>query len=300
MDFRRLSYFVAVAEELHFGRAATRLGIAQPPLSRQIAQLESDLGVLLFDRSRSQIRRTQAGDALFKRGREIMDQVERAEREVRRIGEGAAGRLRIAFVGTASHGVLPELIREFRNAYPDIELALSAMNNAELKTALIARQIDVAFARPELVDDEIRCFPFHEEPLILAIPAESELAEVEILHLSELKRETFVLYPRRPRPSFADQITDVCKKEGFIPYKEVLAQDFQSAISLVSVGVGIALVPRSVSLSPRHGVAYRDYVGHNPGTTISFAMRQDNQGVHSQNFASLARSFARKIQKEGR
>lgn len=256
--------------------------------------------MLLFDRSRSQIRRTQAGDALLKRGRDIMDQVERAEREVRRIGEGAAGRLRIAFVGTASHGVLPELIREFRNAYPDIELALSAMNNAELKTALIARQIDVAFARPALVDDEIRCFPFHEEPLILAVPAESDLARAEVPRLSDLKRETFVLYPRRPRPSFADQILDVCKKEGFIPAKEVLAQDFQTAISLVSVGVGIALVPRSVSLSPRHGVVYRDYDGHNPGTTISLAVRQDNQGIHTQNFATLAKSFARKIQKDGR
>ena len=300
MDFRRLYYFLTVAEELHFGRAATRLGIAQPPLSRQIAQLEADLGVQLFDRSRSQIRRTQAGDALLKRGRDIMDQVERAEREVRRIGEGAAGRLRIAFVGTASHGVLPELIREFRNAYPDIELALSAMNNAELKTALIARQIDVAFARPALIDDEIRCFAFHEEPLILAVPAESDLSRAETLRLAELKRETFVLYPRRPRPSFADQILDVCKKEGFIPAKEVLAQDYQTAISLVSVGVGLALVPRSVALSPRHGVVYREYEGHNPGTAISCAMRQDNQGVHSQNFTALARSFARRLQKEGR
>ncbi|MEN9059675.1 LysR substrate-binding domain-containing protein [Ponticoccus litoralis] len=300
MDFRRLSYFVAVAEELHFGRAATRLGIAQPPLSRQIAQLEAGLGVLLFDRSRSQIRRTRAGDALLKHGRNILDQVERAEREVRRIGEGAAGRLRIAFVGTASHGVLPELIREFRNAYPDIELALSAMNNAELKTALIARHIDVAIARPALEDEEIRCFPLHEEPLILAVPVESDLARAERLRLADLKRETFVLYPRRPRPSFADNILDLCKKEGFIPAKEVLAQDFQTAISLVSVGVGLALVPRSVSLSPRHGVVYRDYDGHNPGTTISLAMRQDNQGVHSQNFASLAKNFARRLKKDGR
>ena len=300
MDFRRLTYFVAVAEELHFGRAATRLGIAQPPLSRQIGQLETDLGVQLFDRSRSQIRRTQAGEALLKRGRDILQQVERAEREVRRIGEGVAGRLRITFVGSASHGVLPELIRAFRNTYPDIELALSAMNNAELKTALIARHIDVAFARPALMDDEIRCFTFHEEPLVLAVPADSELARADTLELGALKRETFVLYPRRPRPSFADHILDICKKGGFIPANEVLAQDFQTAISLVSVGVGISLVPRSVSLSPHHGVVYRDYEGHNPGTTISFAMRQDNQGVHSQNFMSLTKSFAHKIRKEGR
>lgn len=300
MDFRRLTYFVAVAEELHFGRAANRLGIAQPPLSRQIAQLESDLGVQLFDRTRSQVRLTQAGDTLLQRGRDILSQVDRAEREVRSVGEGAAGRLRIAFVGTASYGVLPELIREFRSSYPDVELALSAMNNAELKTALIARHIDVAFGRPAITDDEIRGFPFHAEPLILAVPANSELAERDVLPLAELKRETFVLYPRRPRPSFADHILEVCKKEGFIPASEVLAQDFQTAISLVSVGVGIALVPHSVSLSPRHGVVYRAYDGHNPGTTLSLAVRQDNQGVHTQNFTTLARKFARKVQIESR
>lgn len=300
MDFRRLTYFVAVAEELHFGRAANRLGIAQPPLSRQIAQLESDLGVQLFDRSRSQVRLTQAGETLLLRGGDILAQVERAEREVRCIGEGAAGRLRIAFVGTASYGVLPELIREFRGRYPDVELALSAMNNAELKSALIARHIDVAFARPAIFDDEIRVFPFHEEPLTLAVPENSELAEQDRLPLAELKRETFVLYPRRPRPSFADHILEICKKEGFIPANEVLAQDFQTAISLVSVGVGISLVPRSVSLSPRHGVVYRAYEGFNPGTPVSLALRQDNQGVHTQNFVTVAKSFARKIQKASR
>ena len=212
MDFKRLTYFVAVAEELHFGRAAARLDIAQPPLSRQIAQLEAELGVQLFDRSRSQIKRTQAGDALLIRARDILERLDRTKREVKRIGEGAAGRLRIAFIGSASYGVLPELIRTFRSEYPDVELALSALNNAELKTALIERQIDIAFARPALEDDEIRCELIHQEPLILAVPAESDLAESDVLKLAELKRETFVLYPRRPRPSFADYVLEICKK----------------------------------------------------------------------------------------
>ena len=212
MDFKRLTYFVAVAEELHFGRAAARLDIAQPPLSRQIAQLEAELGVQLFDRSRSQIKRTQAGDALLVRARDILERVDRTIREVKCIGEGAAGRLRIAFIGSASYGVLPELIRTFRSEYPDVELALSALNNAELKTALIERQIDIAFARPALEDDEIRCDLIHQEPLILAVPAESDLAERDELTLAELKRETFVLYPRRPRPSFADYVSGVMQE----------------------------------------------------------------------------------------
>lgn len=299
MDFRRLTYFVAVAEELHFGRAAIRLGISQPPLSRQIGQLEEDLGVLLFDRSRSQIRRTQAGDALLNRARDILERVDGTEREIRRIGEGAAGLLRLAFIGSASHGVLPGLIREFRTKYPDIELALSAMNNAELKTALIERHIDLAIPRPRLEDDEIRCFSIHEEPLILAVPAESALARAEVVALTDLKRETFVLYPRRPRPSFADHILTVCAKAGFIPASEVLAQDYQTAIALVSVGVGISMVPQSVASSPHHGVVFRGYEGHNPGTSISVAIRQDNQGIHEQNFIALAKAFSRKSRAAG-
>ncbi|TIQ79311.1 MAG: LysR family transcriptional regulator, partial [Mesorhizobium sp.] len=122
MDFKRLSYFLAVAEELHFGRASARLGIAQPPLSRQIAQFEREIGAALFDRSRSQIRLTQAGELLLERAREILERVDQTEREVMRIGQGVAGRLRIAFVGTATFGVLPNIIRAFRAAHPDIEL----------------------------------------------------------------------------------------------------------------------------------------------------------------------------------
>lgn len=297
MDFKRLTYFVAVAEELHFGRAAARLDIAQPPLSRQIAQLEAELGVQLFDRSRSQIKRTQAGDALLVRARDILERLDRTKREVKRIGEGAAGRLRIAFIGSASYGVLPELIRTFRSEYPDVELALSALNNAELKTALIERQIDIAFARPALEDDEIRCELIHQEPLILAVPAESPLANHDILNLAELKRETFVLYPRRPRPSFADYVLDICKKEGFIPSSEVLAQDYQTAIALVSVGVGISVVPQSVSQSDRHGVVFRPFEGSNLGTAISLAVRRDNQSVHTNQFVTVAQKFARRVKK---
>tara|TARA_R110000787_G_scaffold21186_2_gene62815 strand:- start:3918 stop:4841 length:924 start_codon:yes stop_codon:yes gene_type:complete len=297
MDFKRLTYFVAVAEELHFGRAAARLDIAQPPLSRQIAQLEAELGVQLFDRSRSQIKRTQAGDALLIRARDILERLDRTKREVKRIGEGAAGRLRIAFIGSASYGVLPELIRTFRSEYPDVELALSALNNAELKTALIERQIDIAFARPALEDDEIRCELIHQEPLILAVPAESDLAESDVLKLAELKRETFVLYPRRPRPSFADYVLEICKKEGFIPGSEVLAQDYQTAIALVSVGVGISVVPQSVSQSDRHGVVFHPFEGGNLGTAISLAVRRDNQSVHTNQFVTVAQKFARKVKK---
>lgn len=296
MDIRRLNYFVAVAEEMHFGRAASRLGIAQPPLSRQIAQLETDLGVLLIDRSRSQIRLTQAGEVLLERARDVIDRLERAEREIKRIGEGVSGRLRVAFVGSATYGILPQVIREFRAVYPEVELALSASNNAELKRALIQREIDIAVARPSLDDEEIKSDPFHHESLILALPDTSPCLQKPSIQLKALKAETFVLYPRRPRPSFADYIIKVCQDAGFIPKSQVMAQDYQTAISLVSVGVGVSLVPESVSLSERAGVVYRRYEGTNPGTSLSLNYRRDNRMPHLFNFLKVARNVARRPQ----
>jgi len=292
MDFKRLSYFLAVAEELHFGRASARLGIAQPPLSRQIAQFEKEIGAILFDRSRSQIRLTQAGELLQERAREILERVDQTEREVRRIGEGVAGRLRIAFVGTATFGVLPNIIKAFRLAHPDIELALSAMNNAELQRALIQREIDIAVARPAIEDPELKSETLIEESLVLALP--DRYANVpDPLKLGELRDTTFVLFPRRPRPSYADYVLDVCKRNGFIPASQVMAQDFLTAISLVSVGVGVCIVPQSVALNERTGVVYRNFEGFNPGTKLSLNYRRDNRSPHLFGFLALARKVAR-------
>ncbi|MFT4148767.1 MAG: LysR family transcriptional regulator [Paracoccaceae bacterium] len=294
MEFRRLKYFLAVAEELHFGRAATRLDMAQPPLSRQIAALEADLGVQLFDRSRSQIRLTQAGIVFQDHARQILDRLDTAYRDARAVGSGGAGRLRIAFVGSASHGVLPMLIKAFRSVYPDVELALSAMNNAELHHALVGREIDIAVARPELRDDEFRREPLVQERLILALPDNSPLAAQAEVRFADLAGQTFVLYPRRPRPGYADVVLGICEREGFAPAKLELTQDFQSAISLVSVGVGLSVVPESVASTQRPGVIYRPYSGHNPGTALTVHARLDNRAPQVMNFLEITRKFARK------
>ncbi|MEW5423585.1 LysR substrate-binding domain-containing protein [Amorphus sp. 3PC139-8] len=296
MEFKRLKYFVAVAEERHFGRAAARLDMAQPPLSRQISQLEKDLGVLLFDRSRSQIELTQAGEALFERAREILDRLDAAYREVRVIGTGGAGWLRIAFVGSATHGPLPNLIKSYRSHYPEVDLSLSAMNNAEQKRALIQREIDIAVARPSLDDEGFRGVLLHHEPLILAIPDNSPLNNDKPLRLKELRNETFVLYPNRPRPSFADHILETCRGEGFEPADIVPAQDYQTAISLVSVGVGLSLVPASVSSTQRAGVRYRTYTGNNPGTSLTVHARLDSRSPHVMNFFEIVKRYSRKSQ----
>jgi DNA-binding transcriptional LysR family regulator len=292
LEFKRLKYFIAVAEELHFGRAAARLEMAQPPLSRQIGQLEKDIGALLFDRSRSQIRLTQAGEFLLQRARDQLALLESTYQEVARIGAGNEGRLRIAFVGSATHGVLPALIKSYRAHHGDVELVLTAMNNAELKRALIQREIDVAIARPSIVDDEVKSEFLHQEPLILALPDNSPLNTQAIPRLDELGQETLILYPSNPRPSFADYVLDICHEAGLGLVKTVMAMDYQTAISLVSVGVGMSIVPESVSSTQRAGVSYRKYSGPNPGTALSVNYRQDNRAPQLRGFVEIARRYS--------
>jgi DNA-binding transcriptional LysR family regulator len=291
MDFKHLKYFVAVAEELHFGRAAERLEMAQPPLSRKIAQLELDLDVLLFDRSRSRIRLTQAGETLFKRARELLELLDSTCRETTLIGKGSAGMLRIGFVGSANHGPLPRLIKAFRSNYPTVDLALFTMNNAESESALVQREIDIAVGRPCLSGNEFRTNILNSEPFILALPGGSKWSEVDKIALADLHDEVFVLFPRRPRPAYCDRILEACRQEGFSPKQPMMSQDFQTAISLVSVGVGISVVPESVSQSKISGIAFRPYIGANPGTSLSIHARLDNQSRHVSNFFDLLKTF---------
>ncbi len=294
MELKRLRYFIAVAEELHFGRAAARLEMAQPPLSRQIAALEHDLECQLFDRSRSQIRLTQAGAAFLESSRDLVERLESAYREARLIGQGGAGRLRIAFVGSATHGPLPTLIKSYRSHFPNVDLSLSAMNNAELERALIQQDIDIAVARPRLQGDDLRSVLLIDEPLVLALPDNAPLAAQRgPISLASLEGETFVLYPRRPRPSFADYVVRTCEMNGFIPRDQVFAQDYQTAISLVSVGVGLSIVPQSVSRVSRPGVFFRPFTGENPGTQLTIQARLDNRRPQVVNFFDVLRRFVK-------
>ena len=294
MELKRLRYFLAVAEELHFGRAAARLDMAQPPLSRQIAALEADLGAKLFDRSRSQIRLTPAGELFLERARDLVERLDSAFRETRLIGEGGAGRLRVGFVGSATHGPLPEVIKTYRAQYPGVDLMLSAMNNAELERALAQQDLDIAVARPALKGEELRTLRLVEEALVLAVPESAPLAtRGAAIPLPEVEAETFVLYPHRPRPSFADDVLRCCEMNGFIPRDQVFAQDYQTAISLVSVGVGLCMVPESVSRVSRPGVVFRRFDGHNPGTRLTICARRDNRLAHVTNFFTVTQRLLR-------
>ncbi|WP_284264262.1 LysR family transcriptional regulator [Roseicyclus amphidinii] len=295
MNFRQLTYFIAVAEELHFGRAAERLDMAQPPLSRQIKQLEEELGAILFNRGRSAITLTQAGERLLERGKSILAQLEDTRLEVRRLGQGAEGRLRIGFVGSATFGILPNIIRSFRANYPEVNLSLIPMNNAQLHRALVSREIDVAFARPALKDAEFVTRELLEEKLILALPDVVDTGGRTVARLERLETHNLILYPEYPRPSYADFVLNACEAAGFTVPMRVWCMDLQTALSLVSVGEGVCIVPESVSNAPRKGMKFLKIEPEIARTALSVSYRLDDQGVHVRNFVQLAQKVARKI-----
>lgn len=294
MNFKQLTYFIAVAEELHFGRAAERLDMAQPPLSRQIKQLEDHLGAILFNRGRSAITLTQAGERLLKRGKTILAELEDTQLEVRRLGQGAEGRLRIGFVGSATFGILPNIIRSYRANYPDVNLSLIPMNNAALHRALVSRELDLVFARPTLKDPEFLSKHLVEEKLILALPDIVDTGTRTVARLERLMTHYLILYPERPRPSYADMVLKAVEDAGFEAPLRIWCMDLQTALSLVAVGEGVCIVPESVANAPRKGMKFLNIEPEIARTELSINYRFDEQGVHVKNFVSIAQKVARK------
>lgn len=294
MNFKQLTYFLAVAEELHFGRAAERLGMAQPPLSRQIKQIEDELEAVLFNRGRRAVSLTQAGERLFERGNALLRDFEDIKLEVGRIGQGAEGRLRIGFVGSSTFGILPNIVKSFRLNHPDVTLTLTPMNNAQLYRRLVGREIDVAFARPALKDAEFRTLQLGAEPLVAAIPDTVATASPGQITPEELQEQSFILYPEFPRPSYADLVLDSCAAHGIEVRKRLFTMDLQTALSLVAIGEGVCIVPASVGSAARNGVRFNRITPEIGQTSLSLNYRLDEQGPHVQAFTRIAQSVARK------
>lgn len=293
LELRRLRYFVAVAEELHFGRAADRLGVGQPALSRQVAHLEAGLGCMLFDRTRSQIHLTAAGRELLPRALEILRQVHEAAFATRRAAQGGQGVLGVGFVGSASYSVLPEILKAYRAKSPMIDLMLYPMNTSELHEALITRKVQAGFSRPFITDPEIVNLELVREPLIVALPDDDPLARQTRVALADLKSSAFVIYPHNPRPSFADHIISLCQEAGFTPRIAQETMDLQTALGLIAVGVGVSLVPGSVQNSHRHGITYRPLAGTPPMTGLSLSYRRDNRTEVLSGFREVVQAVIR-------
>ena len=256
VELRHLRYFVTVAAERSFSRASEKLHIAQPPLSRQIKQLEEELGTQLLHRGRP-ITLTESGRYFFEQALQVLQRTDEIRAMARRIGAGKKRQFGIGFVESTLYGTLPELIRSFRLRAPDVEIVLSELTTLEQAAALKEGRIDIGFGRLRFDDDALTRHVVREEKLTVAVPHGHVLSRHgRPLKLKQTVDEPLILYPKTPRPSYADQVLSFYRKLGLEPRVGFEARELQTALGLVAAGVGIALVPSAVRRLGRKDVSY--------------------------------------------
>lgn len=280
IEMRQLRYFIAVAEEMHFGRAAVRLHMTQPPLSQTIMALEAGLGTPLFARTRRSVALTPAGTALLPEARRILLQAEALPELARRAACGASGRLTLAFVSSADYNVLPTFLRNFRSQYPQVQIELREATSDVQLEELLQGQVDAGLLILPLPDKSqaaLDCLSVLSEPLILAAPEDlPALKGKPSIALADLADMPLIIFPRRLAPTFHDAILAYFHELGLTPRIGQEAIQMQTIISLVSAGMGIALVPQSVSNLKRPGVAYKPLAAATPWIETGIAWRRDN------------------------
>ncbi len=289
MELRQLRYFVAVAEELHFRRAAARLHLSQPPLSQQIARLEEELGCRLLSRTRRRVELTAAGEAFLRDARAMLNELEVAVATVRRIDTGQAGRLRVNFVGSALLSIVPGIVQRFRRGRPSVEIELRERSTLEQLHALRTGVIDVGLVRPPIdPDDALRAEVVMREPTVAAIPAAHALAKLRWVPLARLAAEPLVLFPRAQAPGFHDLLTGRLAATGTSPKVAQYAPEMMTIIGLVAAGIGVSPVPASVARLALDGVTYRPLRGA-PDTELLAVTRADDESPLVKAFVADAR-----------
>ncbi|HEU0016633.1 MAG TPA: LysR family transcriptional regulator [Longimicrobium sp.] len=292
VELRHLRYFVVVAEELHFGRAAKRLSIAQPPLSQQIARLEALVGYPLFER-KPRVALTEPGRVLLAAARRTLQSVAHGVDATRRAGRGESGTLTVGFAASAMLTALPEVFRAYRDRFPGVELRLREMSTSAQMDALGVGALDVGFLREPVPAPGVVAEPVLREPFVAALPPEHPLSAGGSLHPAALADQPFVLFPRSVAPTLYDQVIAVCRAAGFHPQQVQEAQEWLTIVSLVDAGLGVSLVPASFQRLRWGGVTYHGLEPAGDPTTIALCRRAEEPSPVLEPFVRIARERMR-------
>jgi DNA-binding transcriptional LysR family regulator len=272
MGPRQLQSFIAVAEELHFGRAAKRVNLSQPALSLQIKSMEEELQVTLLSRSRRKTELTQAGQIFLSEAREVLERIEQAVSKVRRASLGEVGTLNVGFISTAAAVILPPLVKRFREKHKHVEMDLRNVLTRDQVVQLQEGKIDVGFLRvPFQTPPEIRTRVIHRESFILLVPANHPLANKKNLRLSDCHDANFIMYSQKMAPGFHNQILNILERNGVNPRIVQEASEMYTLISLVAAGIGLAVAPASVGMYRPEGVVVRELVDETAQSEIAIA-----------------------------
>lgn len=277
MNLTRLRYFTVVAEELHFGRAAARLHMAQPPLSQQIRQLETEVGVTLFERTTRSVELTEAGKLLVPEAARVVAEADGIERLMAEYRAGKAGRLRIGFVDSSSYAVMPEFLRSYRARWPHVTFELHSMSSDAQRIALPAGDLDLGIARTHGNEPGLLHTVIHEERLFLAVPANHSLAGQKSTTLAKLAGEQFIGFTRTQSPALSQELMALLEQSDVVYDPIIEADEYTTIVGLVAAGEGISIVPETVrSFQPPnlHYVRLRDTEAT---TRLMLLTREDEQ-----------------------
>lgn len=285
MDMRQLRYFVAVAEEKHFGRAAQRLHMAQPPLSQQIKQLEEQLETQLLVRTTRKVDLTPAGELLLVRARLLLAEANKVEQDVRLVGQGASGVLRIGVSGTATYRLMPRIVQAARVDMPGLRLNVQGeMLTPQMEIALEEERLDVAILRPPVRSGQLSLKFLEQDELVVALPEEHELASRGLLDLTDLAGEPFISYPLT---SAVNQIAlEACRKAGFSPQIVQETRETSTMLAFVSAGMGVALVPTTRRMFALQGIVFRQ-LRNAPAVDLAVAWKTGNESALLGRFLDL-------------
>jgi DNA-binding transcriptional LysR family regulator len=293
LEMRYFEYFLAVAEELNFSRAAERLNIAQPPLSQQIQRLEKKLGVQLFERTNRRVQLTEAGKIFLEEASKTIAQAEMAVKTVQRAARGEVGKLVVGFVGSSAYGFLPTAVRTFRERFPDVELTLKELTTMEQVAALKAEVLDLGFLRPPIFEEELEQQSVLKEPFLIALSEKHRLAGLTKINPQDLAQEPFILVPRTLAPGFYNQMISICAQAGFHPQKVQEAIQFHVIVSLVAAGLGIAFVPASIQTFQRSDVVYRPLEEVTTQAEIVAVWRRKSSSIVLRSFLQVVLEYSK-------
>jgi DNA-binding transcriptional LysR family regulator len=295
MELRQLRYFVVLAEELHFGRAARRLALTQPPLSQAIMNLERELGVRLLERTRRRVALTHAGRAFLDEAQRALASAARAVELAQRASRGQVGRVAVGFLANTAYTLLPLVLRDFARGFPAVKLDLRELTIPQQLDALRDGSIDVGLLRPPVTDAELAAETVLEEPFVLALPAAHPLKALRRVPAARLVAEPFVMFPRTAGFVFHDLIKGYCLRHGFTPRVAQEVNQTHAMIGLVSAGIGIALVPASAQKIALAGVTYRPLREATPLAQVAVAWRRADASPVVAAFLDVARRVARSL-----
>lgn len=291
MENRHLRRFVVLAEELHFTRAAARLGVPQPALSLQIRHLEEELGVALFRRTRRHVELTEAGEVFLTEARRALDQFNWAVRAARRAGQGEVGRLALGFVGPATYSVLPSILGGFHLRFPEVELDVDELNTGRQLPALREGRIQLGFLRPPTPSesDGLMVEPVLRETVVVALRRGHPLAGEPCLHLGELAGEPLLMFRRDLEPTLYDSYLRLCADAGITPSVLHSANPMHLIVGLVAAGLGFTILPASARNLKRPDVVYRALRPQPPRVVLAAAWRADDESPVLRAFLGVMR-----------